>query len=588
MRKPFSKSSSKSEKGQVLVVVALTIIALVGIIGLAVDSGYMYLRYSYLNRAVDAAALAGSGEFKNYNDANLRDSYIRAAAWQLISLNEITPDPDAGFSDPITVVPGFAVETCNQNNGDPVVVAKLCDTNPLQKIVRVTVQEKVPTFFLAVLGFTTVPISISSYSVAASLDAMLVLDTSASMSDETDASYGVPADPTACNPTNACEPMAKVKAGAAAFSNQLYYPYDNLGVVGFDTSSTVYLPLADNNAAVQAAIASLQVFEGTPSLITDTTSPTRCIYYRDYKQVDPFDHTYDTYNGNPNRTYGEDISNPNPPGYVGTSPAYYWDYNTPDWDEKPPRPSFPDDPNNNYGTQADGPCRLYDFNPADGGVFVSFDCPMLYGTDPDPSNCGSTNLHDAIREAGNQLKLYGRDTSVWALVLLSDGRATAATWPTGTLAPFGAGQGICPHSTWANSNCRDTQPKVRHCLSLLDYTAIGYAAGYATCMDPNNYPVNGGGTPLGTVSEDRTNYDVDDAARDAFDLVASNNTLVFTIGLGPLIPYPAAEDAVEPGETLLNYGASVGNGTYLAAQSSSDLTSIFLQIAKLIVSRINQ
>jgi hypothetical protein len=107
-------------------------------------------------------------------------------------------------------------------------------------------------------------------------------------------------------------------------------------------------------------------------------------------------------------------------------------------------------------------------------------------------------------------------------------------------------------------------------------------------MDPNNYPVDGGGTPLGTASENRTNYDVDDAARDAFDLVASNNTLIFTIGLGPNIPYPAVEDAVEPGETLLNYGASVGNGTYLAAQSSSDLTSIFLQIAKLIVSRINQ
>lgn len=587
MKKPFSKSSSKSEKGQVLVVVALTIIALVAIIGLAVDTGYMYLRYSYLNRAVDAAALAGSGEFKNYNDDNLRDSYIRAAAWQLISLNEITPDPGAPFSDPVTGVPGFSVETCNQNNGDAVVVAKLCDTNPLQKIVRVTVQEKVPTFFLAVLGFTTVPISISSYSIAASLDAMLVLDTSASMRDETDPIYGgSPTDPTVCNPINQCEPMKQVKAGAAAFSNQLYYPYDNLGLVGFDSEATVYLPLADNNAAVQAAIASLQVYDGTPSLITDGTSPTRCIYYADYKNVDPFDHTYDTYNGNPYRTYGEDISNPGP--FQGSSPILFWDWGTPDYDERPPRPSYPDDPNNNYGVQAEGLCRLYNIPPADGGTFVNFDCPMLYGLDPDPSNCGNTNLHDAIRSAGNELKTYGRDTSVWALVLLSDGIATRASWPTGSLAPFTAGQPICPDSLHSSQTCHDSLPKVRHCLSLLDYTAIGYAAGYATCMDPNNYPVDGGGTPLGTVSENRTNYDVDDAARDAFDLVASNNTLVFTIGLGPNIPYPAVEDAVEPGETLLNYGASVGNGTYLAAQSSSDLTSIFLQIAKLIVSRINQ
>ncbi len=156
MKKPFRKSSSKSEKGQVLVVVALTIIVLVGIIGLAVDSGYMYLRYSYLNRAVDAAALAGSGEFKNYNNDDLRDSYIRAAAWQLVSLNKITPDATPGtFTDPVTAMPGFAVETCHRNNGDAAVVAKLCAINPLEKIVRVSVQERVPMFFLAVLGCST-------------------------------------------------------------------------------------------------------------------------------------------------------------------------------------------------------------------------------------------------------------------------------------------------------------------------------------------------------------------------------------------------------------------------------------------------
>jgi Flp pilus assembly protein TadG len=587
MMKLFSKFSSKQQKGQILVIVAFTILGLVAIIGLAVDSGYMYLRYSYLNRAVDAAVLAASGEFRNYNDDNLRDSYIRAAALQLLDLNKIVFDPSAAFSDPVTGIPGYSVETCHENNGEPDVVAKLCAT-PLEKIVRVTVQEQVPTFFLAVIGIRSVPIMISSYSTAASLDVILVLDTSASMALGPPETLGMgdPPDPKDCNLGNQCQPMLKVKNAAKLFANTLYLPYDRLGLVGFDQKAKMYLPLSTNLSAIWNAIDGLKVYEGAHSLLTDGSSPSYCIYYQQYKNVDPNDHAYDFY-----RTYGEDISNPLP--YTGTSPAYYWDWLQPQLDDQPPRPSFPDNPNNpNYAGTIEGPCRLFE---VPGGSFWDFDCPTLYGATPDPSRCGTTNLADSIAMAGAALTgAYPapfdvsppprNDTAVWALVALSDGRATAGYGMNGSPSP---GLPICPTANWPSKKCRDSDAKTRHCLSAFYYTAMGIGNEYTTCM-ANKYPADPGGNPLGTVTENVTLYDVDDAARDAFDLVASNNTLVFTIGLGPNIPYPPVLNAVEHGETLLNYGATVGHGAYKAAPSSSDLASIFQEIAKLIISRINQ
>src|ERR1051326_7348669 len=102
------KSSKKGAKGQVLVIVALSIVGLVAIIGLAVDTGYLYVSYSRLRRGVDAAALAGTGEFKvpeGYTTpctgacVTARDANIYAAVKQMLDLNEITPDPAATFND---------------------------------------------------------------------------------------------------------------------------------------------------------------------------------------------------------------------------------------------------------------------------------------------------------------------------------------------------------------------------------------------------------------------------------------------------------------------------------------------------------
>jgi len=73
----------KYEKGQILVILALVFIGLIAIIGLAVDLGYLYVSYARLRRAVDAAALSATTQFKK----NVLPITLDKAAREFLILN---------------------------------------------------------------------------------------------------------------------------------------------------------------------------------------------------------------------------------------------------------------------------------------------------------------------------------------------------------------------------------------------------------------------------------------------------------------------------------------------------------------------
>ena len=64
----------RSEKGQVLVLVALAIIVLLGFAALAIDVGFMYSTRHELQRSADAGALAGASAFTtgDWNDPGVQ------------------------------------------------------------------------------------------------------------------------------------------------------------------------------------------------------------------------------------------------------------------------------------------------------------------------------------------------------------------------------------------------------------------------------------------------------------------------------------------------------------------------------------
>ena len=60
----LNKLFHPKEKGQIIVILALMFIGLIAIVGLAVDMGYLYVNYSRLRRAVDAAALSATSQYR--------------------------------------------------------------------------------------------------------------------------------------------------------------------------------------------------------------------------------------------------------------------------------------------------------------------------------------------------------------------------------------------------------------------------------------------------------------------------------------------------------------------------------------------
>ena len=139
----------RSDKGQVLVLVALAIFVLLGLAALGIDVGYMYTVRHELQRSADAGALAGASAMrqsgKDCNDpTNIPDFEGRTtkAEAELRAIDYATRD-DVTKSR-LNTVPGDIVTAICP---DPVT------NNPMR--VRVNVQRTAPLFFARILGRPT-------------------------------------------------------------------------------------------------------------------------------------------------------------------------------------------------------------------------------------------------------------------------------------------------------------------------------------------------------------------------------------------------------------------------------------------------
>ena len=246
-----TERNQRSERGQVLIIVTLSVIALVALVGLVVDVGLLYLNHGKLRRSIDAAALAASAQFREgYSTAELEK-----AAIEFLVLNGIN-DPSA------------TVETCDSTGGlDPILCAE-----PRRKLVRVRASSTMPLAFLPVIGIHETTVSAVAVSEAASMDVVMVIDASDSMTY--DADPGDPMrDPAQCNPVNSCHPFEEVKDAALAFVDQLYFPYDRVAIITFDDGARTDLNFSAVKADVQGAINSLGVVK--PDVCNTTTGPCR-------------------------------------------------------------------------------------------------------------------------------------------------------------------------------------------------------------------------------------------------------------------------------------------------------------------------
>ena len=116
------------QDGQALVLVALTLLVLVGIVGLSIDMGYLRYAKRRLQTAADSAAIAGASELKdgNYKTAAVNDAKVN------------------GFEDGVD---GVTVTSFNPPK-DPPFQGK----PNANEYVEVQVKQDAPTFFMRILG----------------------------------------------------------------------------------------------------------------------------------------------------------------------------------------------------------------------------------------------------------------------------------------------------------------------------------------------------------------------------------------------------------------------------------------------------
>lgn len=415
-----------SERGQAIVLLALAMVGLIAIVGLMTDTGILLIEYAKLKRGIDSAAIASAQQFRR----GFTGADLATAAQQFLLLNQSDASNIEVYRCKLDPNTGVIDNTVDGTEHD----ADLC-TTPRRKLLRIEATRTVTFGFLRVIGITSTQITASSVGEAASIDIVLVIDTSASMAFETGGNPNAPDspldDPAVCNfsATDPCEPLNTVKEVADEFLDTMFFPYDRVAIVsmtsqipGGTRDNTTVLSLSDNEGNVRTAVSNLKVHQ--PPVCDMTSSP--------------------------------------------ASPAA--------------------GPCLNYvsGSFVGLECPLYRFGP---------DLVPSTGDEVnDISSCNSSNIGGTLLRAASEFAVDPiREDSFWVVIALVGGPANATDSATGYT------YGYCPPYTWNSPThpfCRDADADTRHGDGDPEYDADDYARDMADYLAN---PVTGQGVTVFTI-----------------------------------------------------------------------------------------
>lgn len=178
-----------SEHGAILLMVALGMVVILGMTGLALDLGRGYLERARLSRAVDAGVLAGARSLRMGQEAARRQALAVAEA------NGVGPGGRTELLD---------VHFGRNDHGE--------------STVGMTARRRLPTTFMRVLGRTEMDVASSAVAAVPPVDMVLVLDQSGSL-DRMDA-------------------WDDLQAAAKQFVRHFDDAMDQMGLVSFQVRAT--------------------------------------------------------------------------------------------------------------------------------------------------------------------------------------------------------------------------------------------------------------------------------------------------------------------------------------------------------------
>ena len=197
----------RTQRGQILIIVGLSLIVLVGIVGLAIDSGRGYAVKAKLNAAVDAASIAAARAVAVGSDDATRIANARAAAQRFFSLN--FPSDYQGANRPTPTIQASRDAQRRWN-------------------VSVSAIATMPTTFARVLGRDELDVYALGAAVRRRLDVVMVLDTSGSLGP----------------PTSPAGTFATLQNAAInGFVNKFSPDDDRIGLVSFSSGAVIDVPI---------------------------------------------------------------------------------------------------------------------------------------------------------------------------------------------------------------------------------------------------------------------------------------------------------------------------------------------------------
>lgn len=154
------QANQARQRGGVILIVAFALFAIIGVAGLAIDSGRGFGVKAKLSAATDAAAIAGARALGTGASEAERIANAKAAADRFFNLNY--PAATRG-----TTVTAPTTNVVREATG--------------QWRVTVNARAQMPTTFMRVLGVDDTPVGTMGQTVRVSPDVMMVLDSSGSM-----------------------------------------------------------------------------------------------------------------------------------------------------------------------------------------------------------------------------------------------------------------------------------------------------------------------------------------------------------------------------------------------------------------------
>jgi Flp pilus assembly protein TadG len=207
----------RNQKGVAIVFTALMLLVLVPVVGLGIDGGVAYMLRTRLSAALDAAVLAGARSLSIGADID-----SQAANATTVAKNYFNANFPAGTWS-------------SQNITFNVTVSQ---TTQYVRSVQMTASIDAPLYFMGILGYQSVPITLTATAQRRNVNVMLVLDRSSSMGSYLD-SQG---NSQFCG---TCGSIPNMINAATEFVNQFAQGSDKVGMVVFGGDYHLVSPSSD-------------------------------------------------------------------------------------------------------------------------------------------------------------------------------------------------------------------------------------------------------------------------------------------------------------------------------------------------------